>query len=300
MQTVTEAPYQPLLDREPIRYLGVVVGCIIYAFGVNFFIVPAGLYSGGVMGFVQLIRTLLVDAFSIDFGTFDFAGILYFLLNLPIMIVAWKHVEHRFVLKTILAALAITAFTSIIPIYDLMDGHDVFVKSIIGAFFTGSGVGVILYMGGTSGGMDMVGLMMIKAGSRTSVGQVNLICNIILYSACALLFDVQTAIFSVVSTLVFSFTVDRLHSQNINVEVTIITKVDTTEMEHDIFTELHRGATRLFGEGAYTSEKLTMLYVMVSKYEVNHLHRIVNKHDPHAFFVAKKASAIFGNYIRKM
>lgn len=293
-------PGLSLTTREPIRYLGLVIGAFIYSVGVNCFVVPAGLYTGGIMGISQVLRTVLVQELGLSFGNLDIAGILYYAMNLPILLVAWRRIEHRFVFKTLVAVTMTTIWLALIPVYDVMVGCDQLTKSLVGAICAGTGVGIILYMGGTSGGMDVVGLMLMKAGSRTSVGQINLLTNCLLYTVCAILFTVPTAIFSVIYSFVFSFTVDKLHTQNINVEVMVITKVDCREMEQEIFVGLHRGVTRIFGEGAYTSEPVHVLYIIVSKYEVNHLRSIVNKYDPHAFVVAKNNAAIFGNYLKKL
>lgn len=293
-------PGLALTTREPVRYVGLLIGAFIYSIGVNFFMVPADLYTGGIMGISQVLRTLLTKELGLSFGSLDIAGILYYALNAPILLVAWHRIEHRFVFKTLVSVTAITIFLSVLPVYDVMVGCDQLTKSLIGAICSGTGVGIILFMGGTSGGMDVVGLILMKAGSHISVGRINLLTNCVLYTVCAILFTVPTAIFSVFYSFIFSFTVDKLHTQNINVEVMVITKVDCHEMEQEIFKGLHRGVTRIFGEGAYTSEPVNMLYIIVSKYEVNHLRSIVNKYDPHAFVVAKNNAAIYGNYLKKL
>ena len=93
---------------------------------------------------------------------------------------------------------------------------------------------------------------------------------------------------------------DHEHSQNINVEVRIITKKDDTELENEIFRTLNRGITRLESTGAYTNEKSNMLYILISKYELPRLKEIVNKYDPQAFIVLNEGVTVVGHYLKKL
>ena len=83
-----------------LRLIAAVAGEFIAALGINLFIVPLGLYSGGTLGVCQLIRTLMQTYLHLDFGGYDIAGILYFLSNIPILIFAYKvlgtgHADNR-------------------------------------------------------------------------------------------------------------------------------------------------------------------------------------------------------------
>ena len=141
-------------------------------------------------------------------------------------------------------------------------------------------------MGGTTGGMDVIGMMLIKKGSHTSIGHVNLLWNMALYAICAAAFNLSTAIYSILFSFISTTAMDKLHMQNINVEVTVVTKILSPEMEHEILVDLHRGITRF--------------YILVTKYEISRLRAIVCKHDPHAFIVAKDGAVVYGNYKRKL
>ena len=100
---------------------------------------------------------------------------------------------------------------------------------------------------------------MIKWKKNISVGKVNIITNAVLYGICLFLFDVSTVIYSLIYAAVSAFAVDHEHSQNINVEVRIITKLDDMELEQEILQKMDRGITRLESTGAYTNEKSNML-----------------------------------------
>ena len=117
---------------------------------------------------------------------------------------------------------------------------------------------------------------------------------------CLFLFDVQTVIYSLIYASVSAFAVDKVHSQNINVEVHIITKNASEEMEQEIFSQMERGITKWKGLGAYTDENTELLYMVVSKYEIGRLKHIIRKYDPHAFVVVNEGVNVDGHYLKKL
>ncbi|MEG0273768.1 MAG: YitT family protein, partial [Longicatena sp.] len=99
-------------NEEYIKYAYVIFGGFIFAAGVNLFIVPLNLYTGGVIGIAQIIRSVLSQYAHLDFGGFDIAGIINFAMNVPLFIMAYRSISRRFFIKTLLCVLAQTlAFT---------------------------------------------------------------------------------------------------------------------------------------------------------------------------------------------
>ena len=279
------------------RFFFCMVGGVIYAVGVNMFIVPFNLYSGGIVGIAQLIRTLLADYIHLDFGSKDVAGIIFYAINVPILLYAFPRLEKLFFLKTIVAVTSLTLAMSFIP--TTMVVNDCLASTIVGAFISGAGIGLVLRNSGSTGGMDVIGMLVSKAHGNISVGRVNLTVNLVLYAICLFLFDVQIVVYSVIFAVVHAFAIDRFHSQNINVEAKIITKVDPSLIEKVVFTEMGRGVTELQSVGAYTQESEHILYILISKYEVHQLRNIVRKYDKKAFIVFNEGVWVEGNYLKK-
>lgn len=253
------------------------------------------------MGGAQVIRTLLVDYLHLPLGNFDIAGLIYYAVNVPILLLAMKNIGKQFLVKTIACVTAMTVFLSLIPIpAQPLLPNDVLACSVIGGIMCGFGMGTALRMGGSLGGTDIIGMLMIKKKNNVSVGRLSLTVNLVLYTICLFLFDVSTVIYSLIYAFVSSFSIDREHSQNINVEVQIITKNDNRAMEEEIFRELNRGITRLDSTGAYTNEKSNILYILISKYEVSRLKSIVLKYDPQAFIVMNEGVTVVGHYIKRL
>lgn len=279
------------------RFFFCMLGGVIYAVGVNMFIVPFNLYSGGIVGIAQLIRTLLADYIHLDFGSKDVAGIIFYAINVPILLYAFPRLEKLFFLKTIVAVTSLTLAMSFIP--TVMVVNDCLASTIVGAFISGAGIGLVLRNSGSTGGMDVIGMLVSKAHGNISVGRVNLSVNLVLYAICLFLFDVEIVVYSVIFAVVHAFAIDRFHSQNINVEVKIITKIDPSLIEKVVFTEMGRGVTELQSVGAYTHESEHILYILISKYEVHQLRNIVRRYDKSAFIVVNEGVWVEGNYLKK-
>ncbi len=287
-----------LLLYEGRRTLVAMLGAAIYTAGTNLFIVPSGLYSSGVMGLCQVLRTLLVEYLHLPFGNVDIAGMIYYVINIPIFIVGYRKMGKKFLLKTLICVTVMSGGMAIIPVIQIV--KDTMLACVIGGILCGAGVGILLRMGASGGGMDIVGVILVKWRQDFSVGKVNLFMNLALYSACLCLFDVETALYSVINAAVYSVAIDRLHAQNINVEVNVITKISSQELEREIFSELGRGITKWRTMGAYTHEESHILYIMMSKYEVHQLKNIVHKYDPQAFIVVNEGVHVEGNYLKKL
>lgn len=283
---------------EAERTIGCIIGSLMYAVGVNLFLVPIGLYTGGLMGICQVIRTILVDYMNLPVGNIDIAGIIYYIINVPIFIIAMKKMGKRFLAKTLITVTAMTIFMSVIPAKLIIE--DMMASSVVGGIIAGVGIGITLRMASSGGGMDIIGVLLVRWKKDFSVGKVNLLVNILLYGACLFMFDIKTVIYSVIFASVYSIAMDKVHVQNINMAVNIITKVDTKAMEQEVFEELGRGVTKWKAVGAYTEEDEQMLYIMLSKYELNRLKTIVRKYDPYAFIVQNEGVRVDGNYLIKL
>ncbi len=286
------------MAQEGEKTLGCIAGAALYAVGVNLFVVPGGLYTAGIMGICQVIRTLLVDYMQLPLHNFDIAGVIYYVINVPIFVVAYARLGRKFFAKTLITVTAMTVFLAVLPIHPIVE--DTMAASVVGGIISGIGVGILLRMGSSGGGADVIGVLLIKWKKDFSVGKVNLGINLVLYAACLFLFDVETVIYSVIYAAVYSVAIDKVHSQNINVEVSIITKVKSEDMEKEIMEELGRGITKWTALGAYTYDMSHVLYIMLSKYEVNHLKAIVHKYDPYAFIVVNEGVSVEGNYLKKL
>ena len=186
--------------------------------------------------------------------------------------------------------------TDIAGIINMFLNIPLFAASIIGGIFGGTGIGIALQSGGSSGGLDIVGMIFTKRFKGFSVGKVSLSVNAIIYIICAVLFGLPTAVYSIIYSAVNMLMVDRTHAQNINTEVVIFTKKKPLEIIDYIVNEYHRDATWWEAKGGYTEENTYMVIVVLSKYECAHLKRELKEVDEHAFVVVKDGMSVVGKY----
>ena len=270
---------------ETKRTMLAVLASFIYSAAMNLFVVPVGMYSGGLMGICQVIRTLLVEHLGLS-ANIDIASIIYFLLNLPLLYFAWHDVSHMFFVKTIISVAMMTVSLAFIPVRAVLP-DDVLASVLVGGLVCGAMMGIVLRSGGSGGGFDIVGVLMILRRKETGVGRLTLLVNAILFATCFYVFGVRVVIYSMLFTFVYSFALDKMHSQNINVEA-------------KIFRQMGRGVTEWASVGAYTGQGSTMLYVLMSKYEIAQLRSLAKKIDPSAFIVISSDVRVYGNFLKKM
>ncbi len=285
-----------LLSSEASKLGVCLCGSLIYACGVGLFTAPSGIYSGGFVGISQVIRTLLARYAGLIFGDYDIAGILNFVLNIPVLWLAFRHMSHHFFVKTLTCVVAISFFLSLIQQPVSMLEGDVLGSAIIGGILTGLGVGLILYSGGSSGGVDIIGLYLMRKKPDISVGRLGMMVNFVVYGLCLVLFDVSVAIYSIIFATFYGVVVDRVHAQNINMQAMIITQTDGSAISHAVMQQLSRGVTSWHGVGAYAESEKTILFVILSKYEAGHLKQILKELDPHAFVVFQQGVSVHGFY----
>lgn len=252
------------------------------------------------MGVCQLIRTLLQTYLGLNFGSYDIAGILYFLVNIPILLYGYKYLGQGLVIKTIICTVAFSLFYSIIPIPSAPIVADYLTACLLGGILTGIGSGIVLTCGCSSGGLDVIGLCLSKRGSGFTVGKFSLTFNAFLYTACLILFSPEVAIYSVIYNFFTSMVLDRMHQQNVNVMALIFTKEDENVLGRFIIEKLDRSVTWWTGTGAYTGENVHVLCVCLSKYEIEELLHAVRSIDPHAFVSVQEGARVFGNFPKKL
>ncbi len=287
------------LHHRGLRLVVAVIGELIAAAALNLFIVPLNLYTGGLLGVCQLARTLAQTHLGLSFGAYDVAGILYFLLNIPILLMAYKTLGKALVFKTLVCTTSYSLFYSIIPIPSTPIVADRLTACLLGGILAGVGSGIVLTCGGSGGGLDIVGLCLSKRGSSFTVGKFSLTFNAFLYTACLLLFTPEVAIYSVIYNFFTSMVLDRMHQQNISVQALIFTREDESLLGHFIMEKLGRGVTYWEGVGAYTGENVHVLCVCLSKYEVEELRQVVHEVDPHAFLVVEEGIRVEGFFFKR-
>ena len=294
--------YNNLSPRKQylVHYLGcMLAGNVIFALGVNVIITPMNLYNGGFTGMAQLLRLLFVNVFHMpEIPGVDIVGILYFLLNLPLLIISYKVVNKEFCITSVISITLCSVALGVIPVPKTPVFNDYLTACLIGGVVAGTGAGMVLRAGSSQGGQDIIGVIVSVLNPNYSVGKISIMINIGIYIICLFLFNIEIVAYSLIYTTILAMSLDRVHIQNINMQVMIFTK--KPGVEDVIMSELRRGVTNWNGTGAYTKEDSNVIVTIIAKYEITKLLMIVKEADPDAFVIVYEGAQIYGNFEKRL
>lgn len=281
------------------QYFLIIFGSALYATATNLFVVPMNLYNSGFVGISQIIRTILVEYAGLQLPAgFDIAGIINFCFNIPLFYLAYHSISRSFLIRTLTSVVTQTILFSLVPIPQTPIIEDMLSACLIGGITTGAGIGIIFYASGSGGGVDIIGFYATKKKPGFTVGKLSILFNAVVYTFCAIIFDVKIAIYSIIYVVIYSLVIDKIHLQNINIMALVVTKMEGVP-EH-ILKELGRGVTGWDGIGTYTGDDVHIYMTMISKYEISRFRHYVHQKDPHAFIVLNEGASVLGNFVKRL
>ncbi len=287
------------IQKETYNMFWAIVGVVFFAAAYRWFLVPAGLYSGGFTGISQLVKLFLTEILHIPMPEhIDVTGIIFWCINVPLFFLGYKSIGRKFLYRTIIAVCIQSFLLATIPApkEPLLD--DMLLNCIIGGALSGWGVGITLRAGGSGGGTDIVGMYCAKNYPEFGVGRLSVMMNLCIYLIAAVRYDLEVAAYSMVFSFVSGIMVDRVHYQNIKVSVFIVTK--NRELGEKINRTISRGVTSWKAWGEYSHSEEVLHMVVVSKYELQALKKLIRQEDPHAFVQIMSPDMIMGNFEKRL
>ncbi len=278
-----------------LKFFICILGIFIFSLGINLFVVPNNLYTGGILGIAQLIRTAIVSIFKIN-TKFDISSIIYYLLNIPLFIFSYKRISKPFVNRTLLTVTLNSLFMALIPIPDKPLMNNVLSNTLVGGVLAGVGIGMILSTGSSTGGTDIVGVALSKGNSKITVGNIGLLFNTIIYGICGAIYGVEIMLYSILYSVFETIMIDRNHMQNIKSQTFVFTKKDPKALIKYINYDLRRGATYWKAIGGYTESNTYIIYTVLSKYERMRLEKHMNEFDKDAFMTGNDGILVRGEF----
>ena len=270
-----------------------ILGSLLFCLAINFFVVPNHLYTGGILGLSQLIRSIAIDIFKLK-TSFDFSGIIYYVINIPLFLVAYKSIGKTFLFRTIFAVTIQAIMLSLIPSVKLVD--DILTNVLVGGILGGIGVGMILSSGASTGGTDIVGLALAKKNNNLSVGKHGIIINLLIYFIAGARYGIEIMIYSIVYSAVDNLMVDKMHEQNICSTAFIFSKENPKQINDYIKNELKRDFTYWHAQGGYDDSRTYIIYTALTKYELIKLERNMSKFNIRTFMIKSEGIGIKGEF----
>lgn len=272
-------------------------GIILFSLAINLFVEPNHLYSGGVLGLAQLCNRLVQ---SLLHSTTNFTGIINFLLNVPLLLLAYFKISKSFCMRTIVTVGIQTVLLSLVPIPAKPLVNDVLTNVIIGGVLVGVGIALVLSATGSTGGTDILGIVISMERPHASVGKIALIFNAIVFSISGILYGISTMIYSILYSVIENLSIDRLHEQNISISAILFSKKKPTEILKYVREELDRGATCWEGIGEYDHSKTYITYLVLSRYEFHKLERFLKVTNQDVFLSKNDFVEVEGNFQKRL
>ena len=289
--------YDYSMNKNEIKdYISIIFWSAVFALAINIFVVPFNLYNAGIIGAAQLLRTFIVSYFHLN-TNLDIAGIINFLINIPIFFAAYKLLNSKkFLIKTVLSVFVQSLFFLITFEKSLVS--NTLASIVVGGAIAGYAVSRLLVAKGSGGGNDIIGLILTKYFPGFTVGKYSNIFNAILFIICGIAFNPEVAIYSFIQSFVQSFMIDKGHDENIDLSCMVFTK--NREVKNFILNDLHRGVTTWNGKGAYTDNDMEVFVSIVNKHEIAEVKRRIRSIDPNAFIVITQIFDVSGGYEKRL
>ncbi len=276
---------------EAKRVIVVILGSLLVAISLNFFLINANVYASGFAGIAQLASSVFKDSLGLDIST----GILLFILNIPVIILGWYKVGRGFTIYSIVSVIFATIFLELLPVISVSE--DIILNAVFGGVIAGIGVGISLKLGASTGGMDIVAMVLSRLQDKP-IGTYFLLLNGIIIVMAGVLYEPENALYTMVALYVTTAVIDMIHTRHEKITAMIVThKAD--ELQFAIHQQMVRGITIIPAKGAYSKEDKNMLYLVITRYELYDLENIIKEVDPNAFTNIVQTVGIFGFFRRE-
>lgn len=275
-----------------LKNLGImIIGVFLYVLAMNMFISPANLYTGGVTGIAQLIIAFASSAFGIQLSL----GGLIFLLNVPLLYLAWRSIGKRFAVLSVLTVVLQSIILELVPMGKFSD--DILLNAVFGGVLIGVGVGMILKIGASTGGTDIV-FQYLSMKFNGSFGKYSFAINAIIILIAGLTQGWETALYTIISIYITSVVIDKIHTVHQNLTLYIVTSKED-EMIKSLQQQLYRGITILEGRGAYSKNDKSVLMMVLSSYELYEALAVIKMVDEQAFTNVVQSEMVQGYFVKK-
>lgn len=266
------------------KYAVITVTALLNAVAISLFIDPNNLVPGGVTGIAIIISRFL----PVETGT------LIFIFNIPILLFAIWQFGIKFTISTIYAITLISAFTNILaPIGPAT--NDILLAAIAGGVLYAVSIGLIMKMGATTGGMDIIVKWLRTKLPYLKTGVLFFITDVIIISMSGIVLqNIDAALYAGITVVVNSIVLDIVLYGKDEAKLLYIISDSPKEITERLLTELDVGVTYIEGRGAYSGKEKQVLMCVVKKQVSPRVEEIVKEEDADAFMVISSATEIFG------
>jgi len=267
-----------------------ILGSSLLAVALDMFIIPNHISPGGVSGLAAAIAALI----PISVGT------LSLIINLPLLIAAWRVLGFRQLSGTLIATVLLSLFIDLYAMFLPVYSGNILLASVLGGVLSGAGIGILFLRGISTGGTDLLSILLLRAMPNLPIGGLMLACDAGVVLVAVLVFhDIEVALYSVVVIFVSSKVIDSImDGANYAKVVYIITE------KGDMLTQMlnektDRGVTVLPGKGGYTGREKSVVITVTRQNMLAQTLALVKMADPDSFAFVCNAAEVHGEGFRK-
>lgn len=264
----------------------VLLGALLYAVSIACFLTPSSIAPGGVSGISIMVNYLSGMPM----------GMLTLLINIPIIAAGFRHLGGTLIKRS---AAAVVIFSLIIdfiaqPYFPKFTG-DRLLGSIFGGILMGAGLGIIFSRGCTTGGTDIVSLLIKKKFPHLRIGIAMLLTDSCILLLSVLVFkDIESGLYGIIALFCSSRLIDYIVYADESATLVFVFSKHCTDISDRIYSVLRRGHTILSGMGGYSGKSQKIIMCAVRKQEFPALKEIIHTYDENAFIVTVRSEGIFG------
>lgn len=271
------------------EFVGITIGVLVTALGLDVFLVPNRLAAGGVSGLATVAHYRLGLP----------VGLTMALLNVLLFALATGVYGWRYGAKTVYGAFALSfAVDLLAPIAPTLPGEP-FLGTLYGGILTGIGVGIVFRSGGNTGGTDII-VQLLQKYVNLGVGQLFLLVDTSVMLVAASAFGAKLALYGMIAVIIGGRVIDFVQEGLVVAKAAFIISERSDEVAAAILGELKRGATALSSRGLFTGKFRETILCVVSRRELPALKSVVYRVDPSAFIVVTDASEVVGEGFKEL
>ena len=276
-------------------YFFISLGILLYAIGFNAFILPERVVMGGMTG----VSSLLYYAFNLP------PGIMLWIMNVALLILAYKALSKQFVIRTIVGVTIMSFFIDALrPLFIanpiITAGEDKFMHVLIGGMMGGAGLGIVFSHNGSTGGTDIL-VELLGKYTRMSFGRaIQMIDMCIISSSYFLFHSTELVVYGLCFTFVAAYVCDYvINGTRQTVQFLIISK-KYDEIADIVNKRMHRGVTVIQGMGWFKKSDVKLLIILTRKYESQEVFNTIKRIDPNAMVSQSFCQGVFGEGFDKI
>ena len=279
-----------------MSYFFILIGTFIMAFATNFFYESNHIITGGFTGLSIVIRYLSGKFFDYKIPLW----LINLVLNVPLLIFAFKCLGKKFISRTIIAIGLLSGMLFLTRDLKIKNFDDMMIAALYGGFLNGFGLGLVFRNNSSTGGSDLIASIINFKHKEISVAKILFLTDVIVISIGLFVFGIKNAMYAIIAEFITSKVLDVVLEGFIFSKSVFIISSEPDLIASKILNGLKRGVTSLKGRGMYTKKDKNVLFCVLNAREIFKLKAMIKEIDENAFIIVNDAHEVLGNGFRQL